>query len=181
MAKALVVYYSRTGYTLRVAEKMAAALGADLERIEDAASRRGVLGYLRCAREALRKRAAVIRPPAFDPAAYDLVVVGGPVWAGNVASPVRAYLQASKGHIAHFACFCTQGGSGGPGVLAAMAALTGLAAEATLVLGQGDRQRLRRRAAPDVRRTARIPTQHSPGRLRLFATKYLTRPRIRLR
>ncbi len=134
MAKALVVYYSRTGYTLRVAEKMAAALGADLERIEDAASRRGVLGYLRCAREALRKRAAVIRPPAFDPAAYDLVVVGGPVWAGNVASPVRAYLQASKGHIAHFACFCTQGGSGGPGVLAAMAALTGLAAEATLVL-----------------------------------------------
>ncbi len=62
------------------------------------------------------------------------LVVGGPVWAGNVASPVRAYLEASSGRIARLACFCTQGGSGGPGVLADMAALAGRTAEATLVL-----------------------------------------------
>ena len=71
-ARALVVFYSRSGGTRRVAEAIAAGLGADLEEIGDATDRGGVLGYLRCAAEALLGASTEIDRPAKDPASYDV-------------------------------------------------------------------------------------------------------------
>ncbi|HSG65696.1 MAG TPA: hypothetical protein VLD39_11880, partial [Gammaproteobacteria bacterium] len=65
---------------------------------------------------------------------YDLVVVGTPVWAGNIASPVRAYVSARKPHLGRVALFCTQGGSGAEKVLRALAELCGKEPVATLVV-----------------------------------------------
>lgn len=138
MKKALVVYFSRSGYTQRIAEEIAARCGAEIERIQDARGRSGLLGYLRSAREALRKRAAEIAPGSARPSDYELVMIGTPVWAGNVSSPVRAYIAAHKSELRRVAFFCTQGGSGGAGVLADMAALSGQPAAANLVLNDRD-------------------------------------------
>lgn len=57
-SKALVVYYSRTGTTRRLAEVLAKALQADIELVIDKKNRSGTLGYLRPVAEALRKRGA---------------------------------------------------------------------------------------------------------------------------
>lgn len=141
MQKVLVVYFSRTGYTKRIAEEIAARCRGDLEAIEDVRGRNGILGYLRSAREAYKKLSIEIRAAAKTPGDYDLVIVGTPVWAGNVSSPVRAYLNAHRNELRQIAFFCTQGGSGGDKVLGDMADLCGRKPLASLALSDGDIKR----------------------------------------
>lgn len=134
MHRILVVYYSRTDYTRTLAGEIAAALEADVERLHDGCNRLGVWGYLRCTREAIKKRTIEILPPAYDPSGYDLVVLGTPVWAGNMSSPLRSYIVAQKAQLPQVALFCTQGGSGAQKVFRDMAELCGKAPVASLAL-----------------------------------------------
>lgn len=138
MPKVLVVCFSRTGFTQRLAEDIAARCGADVEILRDVRSRTGVFGYLRSAREALKQRLIDIEPPRFDPAVYDVVLIGTPVWASHVSSPVRAYVTAQRDRFKRVAFFCTQGGSGAPKVLAELETLCGLKPLATLVANDAD-------------------------------------------
>lgn len=123
MKPALVVYFSRTGYTKRVADRIAQAVGGDCEPIKERSGRTGFLGYWRSAREALRKTAADIEQSSANPHDYPLIVLGTPVWAGNMSSPMRAYIARHRRDFGRVALFCTQGGSGGEKVLRAMAGL----------------------------------------------------------
>lgn len=66
------------------------------------------------------KRAPDIAPSQFDPANYDVVVVGSPVWAAHVATPVRSYLKRHAPSLVHVGMFCTMGSSGGDETLAEM-------------------------------------------------------------
>lgn len=134
VARILVIDYSRSGNTHKVAQAIAGACGADVEQIRDVTPRRGLWGWIRSGREAMRAIPADIRPPRRDPATYDLVVLGSPVWAGHVSSPMRAYLGQRSGKLACVALFVTEGGSGGPKALAEMSALAGLQPVATLEL-----------------------------------------------
>jgi multimeric flavodoxin WrbA len=54
-----------------------------------------------------------IDPASLQPRDYAVVVLGTPVWAGNMSSPVRAYINQHRAEIRNLALFCTQGGSGG--------------------------------------------------------------------
>ena len=83
----LVVFFSRSGTTRKLASAIAASLGADLEEICDYSDRRGVGGYIRSLIDAVGKRSVEIVPGGHDVAAYDLVVVGTPVWAGMPSAP----------------------------------------------------------------------------------------------
>ncbi len=134
MPRVLIVYFSRTGYTRRIAEEIAAACGADIEPIQDVRARSGIWGYLRSGREAWRKRLIDIQPPTKRPSDYDLVVLGTPVWAGNICSPVRAYVAAHQENFMQVAFFCTQGGSGADKVLHDMAELCGRRPVASVAL-----------------------------------------------
>jgi flavodoxin len=136
MSRILIAYYSRTGTTREVARRLAALLGADLEEIADPTPRSGWLGFLRSAVEARRRRLAPIAPGEHDPADYDLLVIGSPVWASSMSSPVRAYLRRHRGAIHHTAYFCTCGGVGSTPVFAQMKEETGLDPVARMVLRQ---------------------------------------------
>ncbi len=111
--KTLVVFYSRTGTTKRVADAMVERLGCDAERILDVKSRKGPLGYMRSGKEAMKGVAGDIKEPEKDPADYDMVIVGTPVWGWNVSSPVRAYLGMMREKLSGVAFFCTMGSKGG--------------------------------------------------------------------
>jgi hypothetical protein len=95
-AKTLVAYYSRSGTTRKLAEGIAESLGADMEEIVEPRDRRSRRGYVRSLLEAFWQRPAPISPAKKDPAAYELVVIGTPVWAASLSSPVRSYLLANK-------------------------------------------------------------------------------------
>jgi flavodoxin len=132
VARILVIDYSRSGNTHKVAQAIAGACGADLEQIRDAKPRHGLWGWIRSGREAIRAIPGEIRSPRRDPADYDLVVLGSPVWASHVSSPMRAYLGERSGSLTRIALFVTEGGSGGPKALAEMSALAGRQPVATL-------------------------------------------------
>lgn len=139
MSRILVVFYSRTGHTKKLAGEIAAALDADVEEIvETAASRVNGWTYLRSAWHALSGKATPIRPLYAQPANYDLVIIGSPVWAGNMAAPVRTFLEEYKADLPDIAFFCTMGGSGGEKVIDKMAALAARRPVARLVVTEGE-------------------------------------------
>ncbi len=119
--KTLVVYYSKSGNTRRVAEEIAKALGADTEElIEVGTKRSGFFGFLFAGRDGMRGRPSKIEPGKKRPADYDLVVVGSPVWGWNLVPAVRSYLGAVDLKGKPVAFFCTMGGTGDKQTLASM-------------------------------------------------------------
>lgn len=126
--KVLVVYYSRSGNTKRVAEDAARRLNADLEQLIDKKDRAGAGGYIIAGKDAAQERAAEIEPVKHDPAQYDLVVLGTPIWAWNMTPAVRAYLAAHRDAIKSLACFTTSGGTKPDKIVKKIEALAGKSA-----------------------------------------------------
>lgn len=48
----------------------------------------------------------------FDPDAYDRVIIGFPVWAGNITPPIRTFLRDNDLKGKSLAAFACQSGSG---------------------------------------------------------------------
>ena len=94
--KPLVVYFSHSGNTRLVAERLAATTGADLFEIVPAAPYPAEYGAV--ADQAKREIAADHRPALesdlHDIAAYDVIYVGSPCWWSTVAPPVATFLAA---------------------------------------------------------------------------------------
>lgn len=134
VGRVLVVFCSRDGHTRRVARDIAEDCRADCEEITERHARHGWLGNLRSAGEALLGIAPPIRPVRFDQAAYDLVVIGTPVWFWNVAGPVRSYVRAHRRQFRRVAFFCTYERSGQDKVLRDLQALCGRPPAVTLAL-----------------------------------------------
>ncbi len=123
--RVLVVYYSRTGNTERVAKDLAARLHADIERIEDKAKRGGFLGYIGAVRDSVRNLAADISKPHKDPAAYAITVVGTPVWGWRMTPAARGYLERTAGRARALAFFVTSGNTDAGKIVPAMEAIVG--------------------------------------------------------
>jgi flavodoxin len=95
-----------------VAKAISAQLECDVEEIVDTRNRMGIRGYLRAAFDAGFRRLTTLQPTRCEPANYDLIVVGTPIWNASVSAPVRTYLTLHKGQLKNVAFFCTYGGSG---------------------------------------------------------------------
>jgi flavodoxin len=143
-SKILVVYYSRSGTTRRIAELLASELGADIEPIREEsahAARAGARGYVRSLLDALCHRRVPVAPPLHDVSAYDAVVVGAPVWASSAAAPAVAWLKAHGAQIRHLALFCSLGGRGSQPALEQMSKAAGKAPLAVCAITAHDLHR----------------------------------------
>jgi hypothetical protein len=89
----LSCFISLTETTRRVAQALAAEPGADLEEVRCPRYHRGFFGFWRAAHASWRSKIPKIAPRKHDPKHYELVAVGGPVWAWDASTPVRAYLM----------------------------------------------------------------------------------------
>lgn len=105
--KSLVVYYSVTGNTRRLAGDIAAAMEADIETLHDPRIKPGLRGYLRLAQDAIGHKEATLAPITRDPAVYDLVVLAGPIWSSKMCSPVAVYACRHKHAFKNVALVCT--------------------------------------------------------------------------
>jgi len=121
--KILVVYYSRTGTTKFVAEKIASELGADAEEVVDLRNRRGWLGFLKGGYDATRNKETEIREIQKPPKDYDLIVVGTPVWNSRLSPAIRTYLKENDLTDKRVAIFSTNEGRGNEKTLAMMKTL----------------------------------------------------------
>lgn len=122
--KTLVVYYSKSGNTRRVAEEIAKALGGETESlVEIGVKRSGILGFLFAGRDGMRRRPSKIEAARKQPADYDLLFIGSPVWGGNLVPAVRSYLTAANLNGKSVAFFCTMGSGGKKKTFESMRAL----------------------------------------------------------
>ena len=92
-----IVYHSETGNTKKVAEQVAKATGATLIPVRDLTGYNKITMYLLGAPRAMRGEKATIEPPVIDVSAFDLVVVGSPVWAWRPTPAANAAIAALTG------------------------------------------------------------------------------------
>lgn len=136
MADILVTWFSRSGSTEQVARALADRLGADAEPILTSTSYAGTEGFFRGLWQSLLRRPPATRTAA-NPAAYRLVIVGTPVWAGQPSAPVRSYVRQHGPRIRALAAFCVSGsGAAYDDLFDEIEDLTGYSLVATLSLAQ---------------------------------------------
>lgn len=109
--KILIAYFSRSGNTEQIAKKIQSKLNCDIELIDDGRNYNGPIGWLKGGFNAMAKRPSSVKIKK-NPKDYDLVIIGTPVWASTMSSPVFSYLIETKDQINKLAAFCTTGGSG---------------------------------------------------------------------
>ena len=134
----LIVYYSLGGNTEYAAKIIASKLGADTLRIEPekAYPDSGFRKFFWGGKSAVMAETPRLRPYAFDPAKYDRVIFGFPVWAGNVTPPIRTFVSENdlKGkRVAAFACESGAGAEKAFGRLKAALGIDKLEAELILI------------------------------------------------
>ena len=110
--KSLVTYYSRTNITKKLAENIASEINADIDEITPKVNYQGKMGYARGGKHAIQEKIVDLEGLKFDPSEYDVVYVGGPIWAGKAANPVISYLKQNEGKFNNVKFFLTAGGSG---------------------------------------------------------------------
>ncbi|MCK4533092.1 hypothetical protein KAU39_04845 [bacterium] len=108
--KTLVLFYSMTGKTGKIANEIAVKLNSDIEEIFDKKNRNGIFGHLAAGKDAVLKKFTEIEEVKKDLSQYDLVIIGTPVWAHGMTPAIRTYL--SKNKFNKLAFFCTQGHTG---------------------------------------------------------------------
>lgn len=112
--KSLIVYYSHSGTTRRLAELITRETGGDLlELVPETAYPQD---YNTVVAQAKRELQSGHRPAPKtalpDLSAYDMVFVGTPNWWSSPAPPVLTFLEQADMKGATVAPFCTHGGGG---------------------------------------------------------------------
>ena len=94
MSNCLCIYYSRTGNTRAVMEKIAELLDAELLEITDGKARKGVVGFVAAGLDAMKKTPEALMPfqTKHPLGQYDEIVLATPVWAGRCSSITRSFL-----------------------------------------------------------------------------------------
>ncbi len=91
MSEVLVVYYSRTGKTRYLAERLAEMLGAACEAITEEKDRSGALGFVAAGMDTIRKKPTELTHSP-EPEDHAVIVLGMPVWASRPPPAVNEWL-----------------------------------------------------------------------------------------
>ena len=108
--KMTVISYSLTGNNERLAKSLAGALGA--EHLSITEPKRRTMGAI--AFDNMLNRTPKVSVPALKLEEQDLVVFVGPVWMGQVASPLRACFKGFGPGLGKYAFVSICGGADGP-------------------------------------------------------------------
>ena len=110
--KSLVVYYSRSNITKKLAQDIASRIDCDIEEIKSKVNYQGKLGYARGIKDGASGKIVELESQKYDPQDYDVVYIGAPVWASKAANPAISYLKQNEGKFNNVKFFLTAGSSG---------------------------------------------------------------------
>ena len=133
----LIVYYSLGGNTEYAANIIASKLGADTLRIEPekAYPDSGFRKFFWGGKSAVMAETPKLKPYVFDSADWDRIIIGFPVWAGNVTPPIRTFIKENDLRGKSVAAFACQSGAGAEKAFAKLKAALGVdALDAELIL-----------------------------------------------
>jgi len=125
--KTAVVYYSLDGNCALIANEIKALLNVDLIQLYTKdEKKRSFMGrmFWGGGMAVMRKKPA-LRPYTFDPSAYDLIVLGVPVWAGFPAPPIDTFISSAGISGKKVALYLCHAGGMGKSLAKFMAMLSG--------------------------------------------------------
>jgi len=100
LLKTLVLYFTRTGNSKRIAQKISDRADAEIAEISDDKNWQGVWGFIKGGyHSSIWKTTNSRLTPALDLGVYNKVVVISPMWASNVAPAVFSLLLKEKDNI----------------------------------------------------------------------------------
>lgn len=117
MKNHLIVYYSRTGTSEKVAQKLQERLECEMERVTDKINRKGASGYIRAGKEALSKQVNKLIDVQYNPADYHQIIFITPIWANRASTPIYSYWHAYKDVIHRYSIITVSGTSDGDGIV----------------------------------------------------------------
>ena len=126
--KTIIVYYSLEENTHYAAQKIAENIGADLLRLhpKKAYPRGGFKKFFWGGKSAVMAQKPALEPYAFKAEEYERVIIGFPVWASNVAPPLRTFVSENDLSGKHVSAFACQSGSGAEKAFAKLTAAAGV-------------------------------------------------------
>lgn len=135
----LVLYYSRTGNTRKLATALAASLDVPIAEIGCERYAGGLLRYLHAGYDSVRGNLPPIEVPPEARISHDYVLIGCPIWTSHPALPIRRFLS-DYGNLHHnIAFFLTYGGhSPSETAFTELAATVKQSATANLALNSAD-------------------------------------------
>ena len=125
MDKTLVIFYSYTGTSKRLAQLLGAQLGWQLGEVVEVRSRGGAAGILRCMADSLLRRRPRIRYEGPDAKNFESVVLVSPVWFYRLAGPMRSFVADCGLDLRAVAVVSVMGSKGGSNAAAEIARLMG--------------------------------------------------------
>lgn len=112
--KILVLYYSQTGNTRTLAQEFQSRLGADIDEVIPTDPYDGT--FEETVARGLKEREQGILPELqklnVNPADYDIIFLGYPIWYGTYAPPISALLEEYDFSGKKIVPFCTFGSGG---------------------------------------------------------------------
>jgi len=136
--KTAVVYYSLNGNCALIAQELKARLDADVLRLhtEDEKPRGSFAKFFWAIGVMRGTKKAPLKPYTFAPEAYDLIIIGAPVWAGAPARPISTFLAEIGITGKKVALFVCHGGGAGKALEKFKALLPGnnIVAEADFIV-----------------------------------------------
>ena len=106
-----IVYYSMSGNTKYVANKIAERIEADIIRIDPvkAYPDKGAKKFIWGGKSAVMGEKPALHPYEFNVEKYDRIILGTPVWASNFAPLIRTFIKENPNihgkKLAVFTCF----------------------------------------------------------------------------
>jgi flavodoxin len=95
--KTSIIYYSYSGITRGIAEKIQKASGGDLIEVKSKEHYSKLTAYTLGAYRAMKEECDPIEPETIDVSLSDLIVIGTPVWAFKATPAINAAIAAMKG------------------------------------------------------------------------------------
>lgn len=127
MNNILVIVYSYTGTSRKVAELLCSQQGWRLADVTDAHPRSGALGTWRCLLDSFLRRQPAIRYDGPPPGDFDAVVLVSPIWMLRLAGPMRSFVAQQRHRLPDVAVLSVMGGEGAPNAAAEIGELLGRA------------------------------------------------------
>ena len=89
----LIIYYSFSGSTKKIAEELARKDSADIYEIKDSKPLGKLKAYTAGIIASIKGKAWLIKPPDIDISKYDKIIMLAPVWANNPPPAFYAMLE----------------------------------------------------------------------------------------
>ena len=142
--KTAIVFYSMSGNVRWTAEKIAEMTDGDLIELKCVREfpDKGFRKFFWGGKSAVMKEKPELQPYSFDGNKYDHIILGSPVWASNIAPPLRTFISENGNLLKNktVSAFVCMSGAGGKKALEKLSDLISLK-KTMILIDPKDRQK----------------------------------------